>query len=210
MAAKSKPRRRKGAPYNPAKQSPPHQVHDRRAVNVQERNREFGELEVDDPYDTNGGKIVAIRSFRDDPLGRMHARRQIDEAQYQGGRSFQRDFEIAERGPQAVDPSKEYVDGGNLPEPITEQQQKAARQLAIAHKKLGADGSALTHDVLVHGRSMEQICERRGLTGRPWEEYFGAKFRLECLNRLAVLYGFAQPDGRGLDNYGAKALQTSQ
>ena len=46
--------------------------------------------------------------------------RQIDEAQYQGGRAFQDDWEKAERGPQAVDPTREYVDGGQMREPITE------------------------------------------------------------------------------------------
>ncbi len=114
----------------------------------------------------------------------------IDEAQYQAGREFQSDFETAERGARAVDPSKEYVDGGLAPEPISEAQRRAGRQLAIVHRELGADGSAIVHDVLVHNRTRKQVAESRGLVGKRWEEYFGTRFR-ECLDCLAKVYGFA-------------------
>jgi hypothetical protein len=183
-------RRRKGRPYDPSK------AHDRRAV---EFNRGIVShttpVEVDDPYEI-GGKIVAMRSTRDDPLGDMHARRQIDEAQYQGGRAFQRDFERAERGPQAIDPSKEFVDGGVMPEPITEAQRRAARKLATVYQQLGMNGSALVHDILVHSRTRAQVAASRGLSGRRWEEFFGIRFR-ECLDTMAVIYGFAQRENRG-------------
>src|ERR1035438_8618520 len=78
------------------------------------RNAEVAAVEVDDPLALEPGeKIVTLRSIRNDPLARLHSHRQIDEAQYQGGRAFQDDWEKAERGPQAVDPSREYVDGGS-------------------------------------------------------------------------------------------------
>jgi hypothetical protein len=47
----------------------------------------------------------------------LHDRRQIDEAQYYAGRAFQRDFEACERGPCAIYPSKEAVDGGAFQNP---------------------------------------------------------------------------------------------
>ena len=148
-------------------------------------------MEVDDPMALDpGDKIITVRNLRDDPLARLHDRRQIDEAQYQGGRAFQHDFETAERGPQAIDPSKEYVDGGRAPEPITEQQRKAVLRLNRANRELGCDGSALTHAVLIVGKTVSQISRDRGLPGERWEKYFGLRFR-ECLDRLAVLYGFA-------------------
>lgn len=175
--------------YNPAKSGP--QVHDRMAT---ELNRGIGNyvapIEVADPYGEPGGRIVVMRSTRDDPLGELHARRSIDEAQYHSGRAFQKDFEAAERGPGAIDPSKEAVDGGQMPEPITEAQRRAAKQLAVVYRALGADGSAITHDVLVHNRTRSQIAAARGLTGKVWEDYYGKRFR-ECLNCLAVVYGFA-------------------
>jgi len=98
-----------------AKRNKPHQasqVHDRKARDLP-RNAEVASVEIDDPLGLEPGeKIVAIRSIRNDPLARLHSHRQIDEAQYRGGRAFQDDWEKAERGPRAVDPTREYVDGG--------------------------------------------------------------------------------------------------
>jgi hypothetical protein len=178
------PRARRKKPYDPAK------AHDRRSRDLL-RNAEVATVEVDDPLALEPGeKIVALRSIRNDPLGRMHSRRQIDEAQYQGGRSFQHDWERAERGPQAVDPAREYVDGGQMREPITEGQRKAVLRLNRAQRELGADGSALVHDILVQGLTMEQVGQRRGLHSQRWNDYFSRRFQ-ECLDRLALIYGFA-------------------
>ncbi len=165
-------------------------VHDRRSRDLP-RNAEVAAVEVDDPLGLERGeKIVTLRSIRNDPLGRMHSHRHIDEAQYQGGRAFQEDWEKAERGPQAVDPTREYVDGARSREPITERQRKAVLRLNRAERELGADGAALVHEVLVLGMTMEQIGQRRALLGQRWIDYFARRFR-ECLDRLALIYGFA-------------------
>jgi hypothetical protein len=165
-------------------------IHDRRSQDLP-RNAEVAEVEVDDPLALEPGeKIVTLRSIRNNPLVRLHSRRQIDEAQYQGGRAFQDNWEKAERGPQAVDPTREYVDGGQAREPITERQRKAVLRLNRAERELGADGAALVHEILVLGLTMEQIGQRRGLRGQRWIDYFARRFR-ECLDRLALLYGFA-------------------
>lgn len=162
-------------------------VHDRRTTDLL-RNAQVAPIEVDDPLEI-GGKLIVMRSTRDDPLADHHARGHIDEAQYQGGRAFQDDFQAAERGPKAFE-MREWVDGGAAPEPLTERQRRAGRQLAVVYRELGADGSALAHDVLVHGRTMKQVSAARGLGGKTWEEYFGRRFR-ECLDCLARVYGFA-------------------
>jgi hypothetical protein len=146
--------------------------------------------EVDDPYEA-GAKITVMRSTRNDPLAGMHARKTIDEAQYWGGRAFQKDFEAAERGPRAIDPSKEFVDGGLLPEPITEAQQEAAIRLAGVYRELGQIASTLLHDVLIHGHGYKQIAAARGLEGERWEKFFGMSVHLH-LHTLAFLYGFAK------------------
>jgi hypothetical protein len=165
-------------------------VHDRRSRDLL-RNAEVAAIEVDDPLALEPGeKIVTLRSIRNDPLARLHTHHQIDEAQYQGGRAFQDDWEKAERGPQAIDPTREYVDGGQAREPITESQRKAVLRLNRAERELGADGSALVHEVLVLGMTMEQIGQRRGVRGQRWIDYFARRFR-ECLDRLALIYGFA-------------------
>jgi hypothetical protein len=180
-------RRRRGKPYDP-------NVHDRRTTDLL-RNAQVAPIEIDDPMEL-GGKLIVMRSTRDDPLADLHSRRQIDEAQYHGGRAFQIDFETAERGPKAIDFTKEAVDGGQPPEAITEAQRKAARQLAVVYRALGQDGSALAHDVLVHMKTRAQVAASRGLVGRRWEEYFGMRFR-ECLDCLALVYGFAMHTHRG-------------
>lgn len=146
---------------------------------------------VDDPYGLDpGAKTVAMRNTRRDPLAALHSRKQIDEAQYHAGRAFQNDFEIAERGPRAIDPSKEAVDGGRMPEPITEQQRKAVMRLNGAERRLGADGSALAHAILIKGLTCSKVATSRGLSGERWERYFAIRFR-ECLDCLALVYGFA-------------------
>jgi hypothetical protein len=178
------PRAKRNKPYNPAK------AHDRRALDLP-HNAEVAAVEVDDPFALEpGDKIVTLRSLRNDPLGRLHSHRQIDEAQYQGGRAFQNDWERAERGPQAVDPSRDYVDGGRPREPITEGQRKAVLRLNRVERELGADGATLVHEVLILGLTMEQISKRRRLSGQRWMDYLSRRFR-ECLDRLALVYGFA-------------------
>ena len=178
------PRVKRRKPYSPV------QVHDRRSRDLP-LHAEVAAVEVDNPLALDPGeKIVALRSIRNDPLGRLHSHRQIDEAQFQAGRAFQSDWEKAERGPRAVDPTRDYVDGGQGREPITESQREAVLRLNRAERELGADGSALVHDVLVHGLTMEQVGRRRDLSTQRWQDYFSKRFR-ECLDRLAHLYGFA-------------------
>jgi len=177
----SRPRR----PHNPA--AP---VHDRRST---EFNRgiaaHMAAMEVDDPLE-RGAKLMVLRNTRNDPLAGMHARKFIDECQYQAGRAFQHDFETAERGPRAIDPGKEAVDGGRLPEPITEAQRAAVVRLMRAERDLGKDGAALIHDVLITGMGISQLTSRRGFGGGYWRELFGRKLNV-CLDQLAVSYGFA-------------------
>src|SRR4051795_412846 len=159
------PKARRRKPHNPAK------AHDRRSRDLL-RNAEVATVEVDNPLGLEPGeKIVALRSIRNDPLGRQHAHRQIDEAQYQAGRAFQNDWEKAERGPRAVDPTREYVDGGQMREPITEGQRKAVLRLNRTERELGADGAALVHEVLILGLTMEQISQRRAVRGQRWIDY---------------------------------------
>lgn len=169
-------------------------IYDRRSREMP-FNAAVAEVEVDNPLALDPGeKIMAIRSIRSDPLGRLHAHHQIDEAQYRGGRAFQNDWERAERGPQAVDTTREYVDGTGTREPVTESQRQAVLRLNRVERELGTDGAALVHDVLVLGLTMDQIGERRAVRTQRWNDYFARRFR-ECLDRLALIYGFATEAG---------------
>ncbi len=170
----------------------PSKAYDRRAQDLP-LNAEVSAVEVEDPLGLEPGeKIVALRSTRGDPLAKLHTHHQIDEAQYRGGRAFQNDWEKAERGPRAVDPTRERVDGGEGREPITEGQRRAVVRLNRIEHELGADGTALVHEVLILGMTMQQIGERRGLVTQRWKDYFARRFQ-ECLDRLALFYGFAAP-----------------
>ena len=170
----------------------PSMAYDRRAQDLP-LNAEVTAVEVDDPLGLEpGDKIVALRSTRGDPLAKLHTHHQIDEAQFRGGRAFQNDWETAERGPRAVDLTRERVDGGQIREPITEGQRRAVARLNRIENELGTDGTSLVHEVLVLGMTMQQVGERRGLVTQRWKDYFARRFQ-ECLDRLALFYGFAAP-----------------
>ena len=102
----------KGGKPNPAYQESV--VHDRRSADTLAAGQ-YAPIEVKDPYDPNGAKLTVLRQTRGDPLGRLHAHSQIDDAQYHAGRRYQGDRERADRGARAIDPTKEAVDGGRLP-----------------------------------------------------------------------------------------------
>src|SRR5262249_52721831 len=121
----------------------PSNAHDRRAQDLP-LNAEVTPVEIDDPLALEPGeKIIAPRSTRGDPLAKLHTHRQIDEAQYRGGRAFQNDWERAERGPRAINPTRERVDGGQAREPITEAQRRAVVRLNRIEHELGSDGTTL-------------------------------------------------------------------
>lgn len=146
---------------------------------------------VDDPLSVTGGKLDAVRSVRDDPLAGMHARRQIDDAQFAAGRLWQRYHEMSEIGPiQAIDPGKEAVDGGKMREPITDRQREAFKALDEARGALSATAWSLVSDVLGKRVGIRQAAEARGrFTSYGWKQT-GAEFR-DALEVLAVLWGLA-------------------
>jgi hypothetical protein len=48
---------------------------------------------------------------------------------------------------------------------------------------------------LVLGLTMDEIGQRRAVRTQRWNDYFSRRFR-ECLDRLALIYGFATETGR--------------
>ena len=167
------------------------QTHDRRAKDLT-RLADVAAIDVQDPYDREA-KITVLRQLRNDPLARLHSHHQIDEAQYLAGRHFQRDWERAERGARAIDPTREAVDGGRMPEPLTDSQAKSRKRLVYleSDRALGMVLYRIVYLVLVDGLTMEQIAfhgfNRRGQTA---EREYGKKFR-DALDVLAVEYGLS-------------------
>lgn len=147
---------------------------------------------VDDPLE-RGAKLRILRSVRDDPLAGMLSRDQIDQAQFMAGRRWQMFHEHSEiGGVSAIDPSKEAVDGGKIPEPITDRQIVAFRELNAGRKVLGIDGDELIRDVLGKCMSVTTAATMRGHVSKDGRAYVGRRFR-ECLETLAILWNLASP-----------------
>jgi hypothetical protein len=143
---------------------------------------------VADPYSDAGGTITVLRATRDDPLAGMLARGQIDLAQFNAGRDWQRYWENAAVGAiRAIDPTKEPVDGkGAAPEALTDRQRDAIEELRVVGITLGFEGDRLVRDILGDRISLQESAERRGRS----RKYIGQRFR-EVLETLAKRWGYA-------------------
>lgn len=166
-------------------------VHDRRAREIG-RQADVSPIDVDDPLALNpGDKITVLRQLRNDPLARLHSHHQIDDAQFTAGRCYQRDWETAERGARAIDPTREAVDGGQLPEPLTDRQAKARKRLVQIERSLGRQMHCVAQGVLVDGKNLELIAlELFNRHGQNAARHCGRLFR-DALDVLAVEYGLA-------------------
>ncbi|MBN8957646.1 MAG: hypothetical protein J0H17_13915 [Rhizobiales bacterium] len=112
----------------------------------------------------SGRREPALKSLRDDPLGRMAKRGQISVAQEEAGRLWQGYFEAAEiGGARAIDTTKESVDGGRLGEPFTDEQRRAVRKLAEARTWLGEVHHRLVERVLGHRMFLYQVAALDGM-----------------------------------------------
>jgi hypothetical protein len=161
-------------------------VHDRRSTDTI-RAGVYDQIEVDDPYEA-GGKILVFRQRRHDTLAYLHAHHRIDDAQYDAGRAYQRDYEAAERGARAIDPTKERVDGGLGIDPLPVKQMAARNKLVAIERVLGRRVVRIVQAILVHGSTIESVSASQD---RSATEFTGRMFR-GGLEELAVEYGFSQ------------------
>lgn len=166
-------------------------VHDRQSQDLPINSR-VAPITVDDPMGLEtGDKLVVLRSLRDDPIAAMHSRGQVDNAQFCAARHWQRCHEAVEiSGARAIDTTREAVDGGLSPEPITEAMRRSAADLAKAGKALGREGEAIVRDVLGERMPLLHAAAKRGLTSERELFYIGRRFR-ESLETLAVVFGYA-------------------
>jgi hypothetical protein len=81
--------------------------------------------------------MTVFVALKDDPVGRMHSRHQIDEAQYQAARAYQLAAEQATLGAiRSVDLGKTKVSGGLAPEPLTDSRRRAMARLRTVEERL--------------------------------------------------------------------------
>jgi hypothetical protein len=100
-----------------------------------------------------------------DPLAHLLARHRIDQGQYRAAMEFRRCVVAAKNG----------------------DRHNAGTMLCRCYDSLGADGAAIVADAVIHGRSVKQIAELRGMAG---EERYVTKRLYECLSCLAETLGF--------------------
>lgn len=157
-----------------------------------------GPVEIDNPFYAPGSprhvprRIHAVRSLRDDPLARLHDRRQISDSEFRAGRDFQKLLEHAELGRMRTnDPSREPVDGGiGVSDGLNDREIRAFRQLASLWPILGKDGSAILRAFLGERQFLAAIAGARGLDAdQPTLRYLGRRVR-ECLATLATEFGY--------------------
>src|SRR5262245_2185877 len=164
-------------------------VHDRQATALP-ANAIVRVIETDDPYDRTT-RINVVQSIRDDPLGRLHAHKQIDEAQYQGGLTWQRHYQHSQLWPSAE--LKDPVDGRGAAQDGFVRMADACRILRECHVKLGDEGDALVRMVLGERWFLVKVAYARGLNpdaGSRDMAYLGRRLA-ECLNTLAKHFHYA-------------------
>lgn len=149
-------------------------------------------------------RVEVARSLRDDPLARLHDRKQISQAQYQAGRRMQLLLELSEVGRlRSQDPSNEPVDGGGAyPDILSERQLRAMKRLngwtdqktgkhhRGVYAVLGTEGTAIMGLMLAERKFARQIADIMGDSSQRGIDYIGRRIR-ECLTTLAREFGYA-------------------
>ncbi len=156
-------------------------------------------LEVDNPEYQAGNPdsirtVAVVRELRDDPLGQMHDRYQINAAQYEAGRLFQSTWERAGRSGRikGMDTTQEPVDGSPPPSRgMSDRALIAGRRLDTWKANLGAHGWRLAVLVLIDKRPLRECAQLMHVTATPANtKYVGRRFR-EILDALTTDMGLA-------------------
>lgn len=143
-------------------------------------------------------RITVIQSLKNDPLGHMRARRQIDKAQYLAGRDYQTLHTIACSGRvTSLDPARSFTNFAGHNGGTTDEQRLAMRRLQSADKAvahfLGIDALELMCDVLGEGIPINRAAHQRfGVSANDEREtrFWAWTFR-RTLDVLAFKLGYA-------------------
>lgn len=128
---------------------------------------EYGQRVINDPLEP-GQRYEATVNVRESSIDHMASRGRINTAQNEAGQRFRRLWEKAAVGRnQAMDPSKECVDGGGLMDPISDDLVKASQELAKIMRVAGPIGSQLLIALVGEGKRIED-------TARDWSKAGGA------------------------------------
>jgi Domain of unknown function (DUF6456) len=188
----------------PRKRQPYLSVVSDRTTTEKPFNSRLGTRVVVDPYD--GKPIEVTASLRDDPLARLHTRKQLAPHLHAAGLEMQRTFEAAEiAGVRGMDFSREPVDcSGGHREPYSDRHRRAADKLANARGRLSREDFAILKLVLGERLFISQVAAHRGWSDKE----ASLKFK-NALSQLAELWGFsgqAPPRQTARDKYSKMAL----
>jgi hypothetical protein len=153
---------------------------------------EHGERMVDDPLEA-GQRYVAKVNVRESSIDHMHSRGRIDASQKQAGDRFRKLWEMASVGRnQAMDTTKEPVDGGGAGDPISDDLIRASLELSRVMRELGPVGSRLLVSLVGEGRRVEDVASDwsqtgGGLSGKRAEGYVSGRM-VEALDDLVRLW----------------------
>jgi len=130
-------------------------------------------------------RISAALNMRESPAMWMYVHGQIDHAHMQAASEFRRLHEMAGgAGIQAIDTTKEPVDGRSHYEPITDAMMLAARKLRQAHAVLGPERYRLVEAVCGDCVWIKDLADtRRGRSAM-------ADLLRDCLDVLAEDWGY--------------------
>lgn len=175
--AKQKPRRRKGQPY---------------LSHGSEGRVQIGHRLVPDPLEPGAMLPVAV-NVRESAIDEMRNRNRINAAQAEAGERFRRVWERASVGrSKAIDTTKEYVDGGLLGDPLTDDLIQASKELREISQSLGMIGASMLVLIIGQGVLIRDVARRWSdaggiVSGNRAEGYISARF-IEALDDLVRLW----------------------
>jgi hypothetical protein len=153
---------------------------------------ELGERVIDDPLEP-GQRYAARVNVRECSIDHMASRGRIDPAQAEAGQRFRRLWEKASVGRnQAMDLTREAVDGGGLGDPISDGLVKAGQELARVMRELGPVGAKLLISVVGEGKRIEDVASTWTssggvVSGKRAEGYVTGRM-VEALDELVHLW----------------------
>lgn len=151
---------------------------------------EEGERVIPDPLEA-GQRYTARVNVRESAIAHMASRGRINTAQEAAGERFRKLWEQAGIGNnRAMDPAKEFVDGGTLGDPLSDELVKASLELAKAMQALGQVGCRILIGIVGEGKRIEDVAAEwsKGggpVTGRRAEGYVTGTM-VDALNALVA------------------------
>jgi hypothetical protein len=136
-------------------------------------------------------QIIVAQSIRNDPLGQMYARHQVDRPEYLAARNYQELYAVAQVGNiGAMNPCKPYVDGGTFSDFVTEKQRLAAKRIrAVDHAVVltfGNNGLVLVQAILIDKMNIAEVAG----PAREYRAFAGSLFS-NFLIEIACQLGYA-------------------